>query len=77
MVGMVLPSKLPRLLPTFELHDVRSDLEVLGRKPIEPYPLVLNHVVVDRDHLNVFVQHVEPPGTRSHPTGKNRHVLTI
>ena len=67
----------PGLRPALEFHDVRADLEVLGREPIEPHPLVLNHVVVNRDHLDVFVQHVEPPGTRSHPTGKNRHVLTI
>ena len=69
--------ELPRLLATVELDDVRARLSVLGREAVEPHPLVLDHMVVDRDQLDVVAQHAGSPRASDLPHGKNRHFLTI
>ena len=60
----------PRLLATVELDDVRSGLAVLGREAVEPHPLVLDHMVVDRDQLDVVAQHAGAPRDSDPPNGR-------
>ncbi len=62
--------ELPDLRAAIHLDDVGSGLEVLGGEAVEPHPLVLDHMVVDRNQLNVVAQHAAAPGSGSLPEGR-------